>query len=194
MFDFDVGKLIVIGIVALIVIGPKDLPRVLRQVGQAVGKMKRMASEFQGQFMDAMREADVDNLKKDMEKAVALDGFDPLKDVRGQLDAVNSDVTAALAEAPADPHPAEPANSILAGHAEEPGLASTHPDTQNPHPEEPQSGVSKDGVAPEHAPPAEISTVTSFETRPAGAPQDEGIVDAGSHAAAAAPDKADKPA
>ena len=67
MLDFDVGKLVVIGVVALIVIGPKDLPRVLRQVGNAVGKMRRMAAEFQGQFMEAMREADVDNLKKEVE-------------------------------------------------------------------------------------------------------------------------------
>lgn len=59
MFEFDASKLIIIGIVALIVIGPKDLPRVLRQLGQAMGKMRRMAAEFQGQFMEAMREADV---------------------------------------------------------------------------------------------------------------------------------------
>ena len=57
MFDFDAGKLIVIGIVALVAIPSKDLPRVLRQLGQLTGKMRRMAAEFQGQFMDAMREA-----------------------------------------------------------------------------------------------------------------------------------------
>lgn len=68
MFEFDAAKLFVIGIVALIVIGPKELPRVLRQLGQVVGKMRRMAAEFQGQFMDAMREADLDDLKKDMAK------------------------------------------------------------------------------------------------------------------------------
>ena len=53
MFDFDIGKLMVVGIVALAVIPPKDLPRVMRTVGQVVGKMRRMAAEFQGQFMDA---------------------------------------------------------------------------------------------------------------------------------------------
>ncbi len=52
MFDFDAGKLIVFGIVALAVIPPKDLPRVLRTVGKYVGQMRRMAAEFQGQFMD----------------------------------------------------------------------------------------------------------------------------------------------
>lgn len=68
MFEFDAAKLFVIGIVALIVIGPKELPRVLRQLGQMIGKMRRMAADFQGQFMDAMREAEIDDLKKDINK------------------------------------------------------------------------------------------------------------------------------
>ena len=98
MFDFDVGKLVVIGVVALIVIGPKDLPRVLRQVGQAVGKMRRMAAEFQGQFMEAMREADVENLKKEVQSAADLAkvdvAFDPVRDVNDQITAaVEGDVT-----------------------------------------------------------------------------------------------------
>jgi sec-independent protein translocase protein TatB len=68
MFDFDAGKLLVIGVVALIVIGPKELPRVLRQVGQAIGKLRRMAAEFQTQFMDAMKEADLEDLRKEAAK------------------------------------------------------------------------------------------------------------------------------
>ena len=67
MFDFDFGKLMVVAIVALAVIPPKDLPRVMRTVGQVVGKMRRMAAEFQGQFMDAMREADLDSVRKELE-------------------------------------------------------------------------------------------------------------------------------
>jgi sec-independent protein translocase protein TatB len=112
MFDFDVGKLVVIGVVALVVIGPKDLPRVLRQVGQVVGKMRRMASEFQGQFMEAMREADVADLKTDLEKTVAdakLDvAFDPLKDAHEQIvKAIETDPAAASALATAEPLPPE---------------------------------------------------------------------------------------
>jgi sec-independent protein translocase protein TatB len=67
MFDFDVGKLLIFGIVALAVIPPKDLPRVMRVVGQALGRMRRMAAEFQGQFMDAMREVELDSVKKELE-------------------------------------------------------------------------------------------------------------------------------
>ncbi|MBV8472477.1 MAG: hypothetical protein JO107_10615 [Hyphomicrobiales bacterium] len=67
MFDFDVGKLLIFGIVALAVIPPKDLPRVMRTVGQTVAKMRRMAAEFQGQFMEAMKEAELESVKQELE-------------------------------------------------------------------------------------------------------------------------------
>ncbi len=66
MFEFDAAKLIIIGIVALIVIGPKELPRVMRQVGHAVAKLRRLGAEFQAQFMEAMREADAEEMKADV--------------------------------------------------------------------------------------------------------------------------------
>ncbi len=64
MFDIGWGELVVIGIVALIAIGPKELPTVLRTLGQYMGKVRRMAAEFQGQFQDALREAEMADLKK----------------------------------------------------------------------------------------------------------------------------------
>ncbi|MGC2221815.1 MAG: twin-arginine translocase TatA/TatE family subunit, partial [Methylocella sp.] len=89
MFDFDAGKFIIIGIVALIVIGPKELPRVMRQLGQAAAKMRRMAAEFRSQFMDAMREADVGDIKADVAKlaeSVKVDsGIDPLAEIKAEL-------------------------------------------------------------------------------------------------------------
>ncbi len=89
MFDFDFGKLMVVAIVALAVIPPKDLPRVMRTVGQVVGKMRRMAAEFQGQFMDAMREADLDSVRKELEalneKAKAETSFDPAAMIRDDV-------------------------------------------------------------------------------------------------------------
>src|SRR5476651_1749945 len=64
MFDIGWGEFIVIGVVALIAIGPKELPGVLRMVGQWMGKARKMAAEFQGQFNEAMREAEMADLKK----------------------------------------------------------------------------------------------------------------------------------
>ncbi|MCK0208380.1 Sec-independent protein translocase protein TatB [Starkeya koreensis] len=63
MFDIGWSELLVVGVVALVVIGPKELPRVLRTVGQGVNKLRRMAGEFQGQFNEALREAELTDLK-----------------------------------------------------------------------------------------------------------------------------------
>lgn len=67
MFDIAWSEMVLIGAVALVVIGPKDLPKALRTVGQTIGKIRRMASEFQGQFNEAMREAELADLKKQVE-------------------------------------------------------------------------------------------------------------------------------
>ena len=64
MFDIGWSELVVIAVVALIAIGPKELPGVLRSVGQWIGKARKMAAEFQGQFQEAMREAEMADLKK----------------------------------------------------------------------------------------------------------------------------------
>jgi sec-independent protein translocase protein TatB len=93
MFDLDISKMIIVGIVALAVIPPKDLPRVMRTVGQTIGKMRRMASEFQGQFMEAMREvereADLDSVKKEFQaisdQAKVETHFDPVGMMREDM-------------------------------------------------------------------------------------------------------------
>ena len=89
MFDFDVGKLLIFGIVALAVIPPKDLPRVMRTVGQVMGKMRRMAAEFQGQFMEAMKEADLESVKKELtalgDSAKIGAAFDPAMAMRREI-------------------------------------------------------------------------------------------------------------
>ena len=97
MFDIGWGELVVIGIVALIAIGPKELPTVLRTLGQYMGKVRRMASEFQGQFQEAMREAELVELKKqaeDLKSSVSdLGGnvSEPLADTQKQIESAFDD-------------------------------------------------------------------------------------------------------
>ena len=67
MFDITSSKLLILGIVALIVIGPKDLPALLRTVGKYMGIIKRQAAEFRAQFDEAMRESELADLKKSVE-------------------------------------------------------------------------------------------------------------------------------
>jgi sec-independent protein translocase protein TatB len=90
MFDIGWGELVVIGIVALIAIGPKELPTVLRTLGQYMGKVRRMAAEFQGQFQEAMREAEMADLKKhaeDLKSSVSeLTKFDPMASTQKEIE------------------------------------------------------------------------------------------------------------
>jgi sec-independent protein translocase protein TatB len=95
MFDIGWTELLVIGVVALIAIGPKELPGALRAVGHWMGKIRRMASEFQDQFRDAMREAEVADLKKQVDDmtaaATSYTNFDPLESVRKDVEGLMSD-------------------------------------------------------------------------------------------------------
>jgi sec-independent protein translocase protein TatB len=68
MFDLTSSKLLLLGIVALLVIGPKDFPVLLRSIGKYVGIIRGHAREFRAQFDEAMRESELDQLKKDVEK------------------------------------------------------------------------------------------------------------------------------
>ena len=72
MFDIGWSELLVIAVVALIAIGPKELPGVLRMIGQWIGKARRMASDFQGQFNEAMREAEMADIKKTFDDAAGM--------------------------------------------------------------------------------------------------------------------------
>lgn len=89
MFDIGAGELLVIGTVALIAIGPKELPGVLRMVGQTVGKLRRMAGEFRTQFDDAIREADLHDVQKSfndtVQTATAATNFNPLNTIRNEV-------------------------------------------------------------------------------------------------------------
>ena len=94
MFDIGWGELVVIGVVALIVIGPKELPTVLRTLGQTLGKVRRMANEFQGQFQEALREAELHDLKKHAEDLTSdlrssmdeFTNYDPLADSKQAIE------------------------------------------------------------------------------------------------------------
>ena len=67
MFDISYSKIIILASIALIVVGPKDLPRLLRTVGKYLGIIKRQAAEFRSQFDDAIRESELSDLKKEIE-------------------------------------------------------------------------------------------------------------------------------
>ena len=129
MFDIGWSELVVIAVVALIAIGPKELPGVLRMVGQWMGKARKMASEFQGQFQEAMREAEMADLKK---------SFDEVKDAATGLAGGNimtslqKDVGDALQISDIDkPNPEVAADTQIASAIGEP-VTPTTPETPTP--------------------------------------------------------------
>lgn len=120
MFDVGWSEMVVIGVVALIAIGPKELPGVLRSIGQWVGKARRMAAEFQGQFQEAMREAELAEIKKDLD-SVARSGSDidvttPISTLQKEVeDSLKAGAPAGMLDGPLDG--TMPPNSAAAADA-----------------------------------------------------------------------------
>jgi sec-independent protein translocase protein TatB len=138
MFDIGWSELLVIGMVALVVIGPKELPTVLRTVGQYMAKIRRMASEFQGQFQEAMREAEMDELKKNVDslnQAASNLGsdFNPVGDIEKDIKKTFDPDTLN----PETPPPAGAAASLASEHTVPPSTetATTSASTPDPTPE-----------------------------------------------------------
>ena len=134
IFDVGWGELVLIGIVALIVFGPKELPVVLRTFGQYMTKIRRMAAEFQSQFQEAMREAEMAELKQHFDTiqdaAKDIRGFDPVGTIQNQIEG-------AAAENPKDAVPGSSANAPVPEPATAQPQPSTQSAAQNPEPLQP---------------------------------------------------------
>jgi len=87
MFEIGWTEIVLIAVVAIVVIGPKDLPRAMRIVGQWTGRMRRMAGEFQRQFNQALKEAELEDVRKDIEAIAKGDPFEGVKSDMQKLDA-----------------------------------------------------------------------------------------------------------
>jgi len=73
MFDLSMTEMLVIGVAALIFIGPKELPGALRTIGKFVSKARGMAREFQGSVQEMVRESELDEIKKQVDKVTTGD-------------------------------------------------------------------------------------------------------------------------
>lgn len=105
-------EILVIGLVALLVVGPKDLPMLMRKVGQFVGKARGMANEFRASFDEMARQSELDDLRKEVEAlrsgqgmyALGADADEAFKDIRKELEAPLE--TPSVAD-PVEPEPAQ---------------------------------------------------------------------------------------
>lgn len=125
MFDMSWGEVMLIGGVALIVIGPKDLPKALRTVGQITTKLRRMAGEFQMQFNEAIREAELDEVRREVDGIRntvkgAGTGFNPVQTIRDEIKGAVEAREQKPAEAPAPGALAAATAQLKAAEAEAP--------------------------------------------------------------------------
>jgi sec-independent protein translocase protein TatB len=162
MFDFSWSEILVIGIVALVVIGPKELPGVLRTLGQWMAKVRRMAGEFQSQFQDALREAELADLKKEVDdmatQASRYSSFDPLADVHKEMDKAQQEVESALAGTPAaeakpasDPAATAPEGETAASAPQARRETAPAEDTAAPREDVPVAPTDEPKAGTEHA-------------------------------------------
>ena len=155
MFDMSWGEVMVIGAVALIVIGPKDLPKALRTVGNMTAKVRRMASEFQSQFNDAMREAELDEIRKQVEGVnQSVAGFNPMQTVRDELKgAIEGPISPSNVATPAGADPlipppvsAEPVAGVLPPGSDPAAAVAVEPPSLPASEPEPPVTARPDGV------------------------------------------------
>ncbi len=164
MFDIGWSEFVLIAVVALIAIGPKELPGVLRMVGQWLRKARKMAAEFQSQFQEAMREAEMADLKKSFDEVrEAASGFS----TGNLISSLEKDVSNSLRIDDVDKPAVTPATPAI-----EPPVTPTVPEAPQP-----QSLVE----AETHAASEPLAVVR--ENQPAAAAEDaapasEGLKDA----------------
>jgi sec-independent protein translocase protein TatB len=100
MFGIDSSELLLIAIVALVVIGPKELPGLLRTWGKWMAQMRGMASEFRGHVDEMVRQSDLDEVKKQLTASSGLDlqSLDPTKEIRSHIEQGMAEGEKAIAE------------------------------------------------------------------------------------------------
>lgn len=158
MFDFAWSELMLIGIVALIVIGPKDLPRVLRMAGKWVRQARAVAREFQGSVEQMIRESELDEVRREVEKVATTDIGQEIEnsiDPKGELQSALAPPE--LTDGTTTPAPAPPPETPAAANG---AIEAIEPPSPAPEAsaEIPSEGAAEPAPVPEAAPPEKTKT------------------------------------
>ena len=108
MLDIGWSELLIIAIVMIVVVGPKDLPKMLRAFGKATARMRSTANEFRNQFNEALKEAELEDVKNIVDEARKLDPRSKLTQVFDPIRSAGEDIRAGL-QSTTSMSPAEPA-------------------------------------------------------------------------------------
>jgi sec-independent protein translocase protein TatB len=96
MLDIGWTELFVIGIILIVVVGPKDLPPMLRAFGRMTGNLRKMAGEFRSQFDEALRESDMDDVRKTIADVQKLNPTNALRDAVNPLRQMGNEIRSDL--------------------------------------------------------------------------------------------------
>lgn len=145
MFDIGWSEILVVAIVALIVFPTKDLPKLMRTAGQMVGRVRRMASDFQSQMNTALREAERE-IENEAGGKETFSSLNPLSDLRKTLDplrAIGDDLKREVMTPAPKAKPVEPTAAAVA-----PSVATPAEAVRSEPPVEAESSVAADKSEP----------------------------------------------
>jgi sec-independent protein translocase protein TatB len=132
MFDIGWTEMLVIAIVMIVVVGPKDLPKMLRTFGRTTAKMRSMAGDFQRQFNEALKEAELDDVKKSVDSLRSLNPTNEIKKHLNPFEKAAADVRAGLDAALKPPSVAKPASTEVRAAEPLKNGATNMPDIPGP--------------------------------------------------------------
>jgi len=144
MFDIAWSELLLIAVVALIFIGPKELPALLATLGRLAAKARHAADDFRQQFEESMRDSGYQDLHENFKDIRALNPANHLRDTIGR--AINQDYTKPASPPPAPPAPAAQESHANSNSAPEP-QAAVEPQSTPPEPLPQAAETSKDRAA-----------------------------------------------
>lgn len=134
MLEVGWSELLVIAIILIVVVGPKDLPAMMRTFGRVMGRVRTMANEFRGQFDEAMREAELDDVRKGLSEVNKYNPANSIRDAMNPIRQLGQDIKADLQKASTIPTASKadegtPVSELSSDPAVAPEPIETKPDT-----------------------------------------------------------------
>jgi sec-independent protein translocase protein TatB len=189
MFDIGWSELVIIAVVALVVIGPKELPSTLRTIGKMTARARKVAGEFRAQFDEAMREADLDDVRQTIADAQKLNPVNSLREAMNPLRDMGNEIKADLQRAAtpdkaapaATPLPSEPVPGVSSGLPEALAATSTTPAASS----SPSPAAAPEAVAAVAPQPVAVASETAEKPKAVRKPRPKAVTKLDDVAAAA---------
>jgi sec-independent protein translocase protein TatB len=141
MFDIGWTELLVIAVVLIVVVGPKDLPPMLRAFGKMTQRARKVAGEFRAQFDEALREADLDEVRQTLSDAQKLNPVNSLREAMNPLRQMGNDIKADLQRSTSVETKTEVPPAVMEAPVPAMSLSETPPVMASPTPEPAVSAV-----------------------------------------------------